>query len=620
MEIKEFVLSSKPPKYFLQSFVYQPLNVEEEKLGWLLMIGKIKASSLEYLSFLNLLASRIKREYFSNTSFSSQKAFEFALKKGREVLKEYQEKLNISSEFDFLVLSLLPKKVHFSQIGKVNVLILRENKKVEIFDLSKEEGFENEVLFPLLVLKTSEIQKNDLLILSTSNIFSKEKFLGKNFPLKDADLEELAKGDEEGIALTIKLTQGAPKFSHQEKILTPKKEIGLKLKAKSEKLLKFFKENPLRIKGFKPTFFKLSKIKGFKFRFSFPKFSLWSLGTLLLLLFAIFVTLWHQKKTHEFLEKVNQIKKLVTEASSARIYGKNKEAVLALNQALKMIAELENKKLSSKQKDLIRTLQNDAQKAFEEIFPKNEIKNLELIFEMKETINKWKPEKMLLSNNFIYLSSQNSNLVWRLNQKTKEGIFIPLAIDKVKFSLVFGKNPIFLAPDGQIESWERKISLILPNKSTEIKDVALFSKNLYILSDDQILKYNLASGAKEVVSQNWLKENISLKDFFSITIDGKIYLLSSKKILRLGRGKIETEFDLAKIYPRIQKPTKIFTQQEIPFLYLQDKNEIIILDKEGNFVKLLSFPQVKNLVDFFIDTSNKAIYILDGMKIWKAKI
>jgi len=620
MEIKEFVLSSKIPKYFLQSFVYQPLNVEEEKLGWLLMIGKIKATSLEYLSFLNLLASRIKREYFSNTSFSPQKAFEFALKKGREILKEHQEKLNLSSEFDFLVLSLLPKKVQFSQVGKVNVLVVRKNKKVEILDLSKEEEFEKEVLFPLLLLKTFEIQKDDLLILSTSNIFSKDKFIGKEFPLKDSDLEELAKSNEEGIALTIKLSLGAPKFSHKEKVLIPKKGGGLQFQGKLEKLLSLFKKSFAKVKSFKPKFFKLPKMKGLKFKFSFPKFSPWILGTFFLFAFAIFVTLWHQQKTQEFLNKTGEIKKLINEALNVKIYGKNEDAILALNQALKMIAELENTKLSLKQKNLLESLKKDAQKTFDEIFPKTEVKNLELIFEMKESVNKWKPDRMLILNDFIYLSSQNSNLVWRLNQKTKEGIFIPLEIDKVKFSLPFGKNPIFLSSNGQIEGLETKVSLIFPKEGMKIKDVALFSKNLYILSDDQILKYNLSSGTKEILGQNWLKENISLKDYFWMAIDGKIYLLSSRKILKLGQGKIETEFDLTKIYPKIQGPNKIFTQGESPFIYIQDKNEILILNKGGNFIKLLSFPQIKNLVDFSVEADGKVIYLLDGMKIWKAKI
>jgi hypothetical protein len=221
---------------------------------------------------------------------------------------------------------------------------------------------------------------------------------------------------------------------------------------------------------------------------------------------------------------------------------------------------------------LLESLKKDAQKTFDEIFPKTEVKNLELIFEMKESVNKWKPDRMLVLNDFIYLSSQNSNLVWRLNQKTKEGIFIPLEIDKVKFSLPFGKNPIFLSSNGQIEGLETKVSLIFP------------------------------------------------KDYFWMAIDGKIYLLSSKKILKLGQGKIETEFDLTKIYPKIQSPNKISTQKENPFIYIRDKNEILILNKGGNFIKLLSFPQIKNLVDFFVEADGKVIYLLDGMKIWKAKI
>lgn len=619
MEIKEFLLSSRRPEFFLQSFVYQPLNVEEEKLGWLLMVGRIRAESLASLSFLNLLASRIKREYFSNTSFSPQKAFEFALKKGREIFKEYQEKINLASDFDFIALSLLPKKVHFSQIGKISVLILRANKKFEIFDLSQQGEFEKEILFPLMVVKTFEIQENDLIFLGTSNIFSKEKFLKevKEFPLDDKKLSKLAQSDEEGIALVAKLIPGLPKFSKQEKILEPKKAKKLSFWQNKAKFFSRPKEIFEKIRNFK---LKPPKIKLPKFEVFSKKISPWILGTIFLLFFSIFVFSWHQSKTREFFEKTNQIKNLINQAVSIQIYQGKKEAISILNQVLMKINELEKRKLSKREKEVLQELKQKINKIFDGIFPKVEIKDLELIFEMKEPLQKWEADKIQVAQNFIFLGSKNSNLVWRFDQRRKDGIFIPLSIEKVDFLVSFKENPLFLTSDGKLESQVAKATLKLPQKDFKIKSAATFRKNLYLLGENQILKYNLEKIEGEISPQNWLKEALSLKDFFSMAIDGKIYLLSKQKILKLSKGKVEREFELSKIYPKTTQPSKIFTQEGNHYLYIKQNGEILVFDKNGNFIKSLHFPKVKNLIDFWVGKNDKVIYILDGMKIWMGKL
>ncbi|HHE76735.1 MAG TPA: hypothetical protein ENL27_02005, partial [Candidatus Parcubacteria bacterium] len=59
---------------FFDTFIYEPDNVYEKRLGSLLMVGELRAVFPERKSFLERLAETIKKNYYSLTAKTSEQS------------------------------------------------------------------------------------------------------------------------------------------------------------------------------------------------------------------------------------------------------------------------------------------------------------------------------------------------------------------------------------------------------------------------------------------------------------------------------------------------------------------------------------------------------------------
>lgn len=265
MKIKELIVNAKEPTVYCESFVYEPSNVEEEKLGHLCMVGRIKNVSETSFYLLNLLASRIKREYYHGSHKSLSVAFEQALKQGNQLLKEIETRIDWLGNLDFLIVAGFKRKIYFTSLGRMRAFILRKKKVIDILgDLIPEK----DVLFPFATILHGNLSKEDILIFSTSNIFSKEKLMKfgeKLLLIEGKKVSKLIEDEESGVALITEPTKNAEsieRISHkreQEELpqklsrfnlsKIPGKNISLSLQEKKEKIsekLKSIKENNIR--------------------------------------------------------------------------------------------------------------------------------------------------------------------------------------------------------------------------------------------------------------------------------------------------------------------------------------------------------------------------------------
>src|SRR3989338_8368303 len=92
--IKEVVFKHPKIKYvFGDSFIYEPTNVEEEKLFSFYILVKItNVSRSSSADLINQLALIIKKEFYSNPKNPSETALEAALKKANALIKDFDKK------------------------------------------------------------------------------------------------------------------------------------------------------------------------------------------------------------------------------------------------------------------------------------------------------------------------------------------------------------------------------------------------------------------------------------------------------------------------------------------------------------------------------------------------
>ncbi len=109
-----------------------------------------------------------------------------------------------------------------------------------------------------------------------------------------------------------------------------------------------------------------------------------------------------------------------------------------------------------------------------------------------------------------------------------------------------------------------------------------------------------------------------LKEAQSIAIDGNVYILTQNGINKFAAGK-QSVFTMPFLFDTFSGPGKIITQIGWQNLYLLDfsQKRILIINKQGELVKILVSDTFTDLKDFAVDESQMTIWILNGSSLLK---
>lgn len=212
-EIREIVYCQDDEKSFGDVFVYEPENIDEQRLGNLFIVGELQNLPRNCSYIINLLASKIKKEFYSNTKRTQEESLEAGLMAANGVLSEIARQGNgeYIGKLNMVCGTYKNKKFYISQIGKFKSLLIRGKKISEIVKEEDMQPFSPERVFNNIA--GGELMENDMIIFTTHgllNIFSQDKirklagsniddFAGK---LQDKIEEE---GEELVSALIIKI-------------------------------------------------------------------------------------------------------------------------------------------------------------------------------------------------------------------------------------------------------------------------------------------------------------------------------------------------------------------------------------------------------------------------------
>ncbi len=256
----------------IDSFCYQPKDVYEKRLGSLIIGGSLNSNSPKNKALLNNLAQKIKKSYHALPTRSQEEALREGLTNGNS----YLDQEGSWSGLNVAVLSIKNNKLQFSKIGKIKILLSRNN---EITDIGKNAN-KNTDSFSSIV--SGKIKEKDKLIILTENIYQKFADQGLLISIAQAnsidnqELEKISKTQKEkfpkatGICLLVDFSATDPK---NEKIINKDEfsfkklliKTGKELKEVSLFLLKTIKKNSIKAlnfskKNIKPALINLKKL------------------------------------------------------------------------------------------------------------------------------------------------------------------------------------------------------------------------------------------------------------------------------------------------------------------------------------------------------------------------
>jgi len=556
------------------SFVYEPENIYEKKLGSLYAVGELRNTLPQNLKLLDDVAKSIKKNYYTFSQKFPEKALSQSLKKTNEYLAEKVKKENVSwlGNLNFAVFSLKDFNLVFTKTGYIKILLLRAGQIIDIgknLDIRKIEPYPLKIFLNVV---SGKLFQDDKILVLTKEIF--EFFLQQNLLTKIAQTENLdskkikeilpsslfTKGEGSKISgicfLSVVKTEptkkhGAILFQSEKKFSFPKIRFPFKLpKIIKKPSLPKIKLPKIKIPTMGPIIEKLRPKTKIKKRLIL----ILVLAFVLLLGFLIFKQAVGRKE-NEIKTSLIEIQEKINQAESFLIFKNEEEANALFKEAWKEILLLTETKSS----DII-DLKQSVEESLENLNKLEKIENPELVNE---------PDPKLFS-------SPSSSLV-----------------EPPSFEFNFDLSASYLS------------SFYFLDKKT-----------------CEIIKYSLLGGENWGSPKKWIKDKGPCSEPKSMTVDGSVWILNGdNSILRYYAGSFQ-ETIIPDFFPFPENITQIKTKADIPYLYLLEpvKKRIVIIDKKGKIIKQFQSEKFDNLKDVDVSQDGKTIYLLNSSTIYKLKL
>ncbi|MFA5352550.1 MAG: hypothetical protein WC304_04725, partial [Candidatus Gracilibacteria bacterium] len=201
---------------------------------------------------------------------------------------------------------------------------------------------------------------------------------------------------------------------------------------------------------------------------------------------------------------------------------------------------------------------------------------------------------------------------------------------------------LILTTDGKVLEWrDGELNPMSTDDETwkSAVDVGVYSKYIYMLDpvNNQIWKYSRNNANYSTATQ--YNTNADLTKSVSIAIDGDLWILAndadgdmSNDIIRVRKGERKPLQVSDLPATAWQNPKKIFTNDSLKFVYVLDQANKRILRfykdpaEAGTEVRSLVynmqylFEGLKEVKDFWVDTAEQKIYVMDSQKVYEANI
>ncbi len=549
MQIFEFHFNPKTKEEIIfDSFIYEPENVYEKKLGNLYVAGELTNALPQNYRFLNNLASAIKESYYQLSAETSlERSLKNSLKKANNFLENQEKEGNISwlGNLNLAVVSIKDFKLNFTKVGDIKVLLARGK---QITDIGQELEAKESEASPLKIFSniiSGKLALEDKIIILTKkigNLFEKEGVFPEVLSVFEKDLkpektdQELKRvlnqkrsilADTSGLFLLVALETIQKEALQIKKLVAPKKRLPLKFpslipftKIKEGKgiILSFLEDkisflNRLtRIKDILilpkkklPEIIKKPKIPLLKKLPSIPKKLLSlpkelpsvripNLKEFLILIFLLIIILGSgnyifgikkQKEIERIQAILTETQQIIADAENSLIFNDEKRANLLYQEAWNKILPL-TKEARISLKNEVLNLKESIEK---ELFPLNKVEKIsepQIIFEFKS--GEFSPQKMTFSNSNLYFLNPDSDKIYSL-EINKEGSFIQ-APSKIKLSTNLGDSILFFSEPNQLFSFEKNEltstkTLEDPYPDSSFEDFSTFGSNLYFLDSSK---------------------------------------------------------------------------------------------------------------------------------------
>ncbi|MGB9743542.1 MAG: hypothetical protein ACPLW9_02415 [Minisyncoccales bacterium] len=690
MLVFEFQFNPPKPKkiltgqedFIFRSFSFQPNQSYEKKLGYLYIVGLLKNTLPKNNRFLDILAQKIKNEYYQTITASPEKSLQQAIKTANEHLARIAKEGDVSwlGNLGLAVISLIPQednggaKINFTKVGEIKFLLIKEG---QIIDIDQQLKFQEIEPYPLKIFgsfATGQLTENDIIFTANQTIY--EALLTENLINEMANKSFYFLNSQEtkkntfgrwlteffssfkdrfnnlrGICLLIALINKKERSQKKEifikdswlkhlvkniwgfRLNRKKPSLGLKTKSKKIKRIKWLPQ----LKLFSYIELNLSKIKNLinQYLSLLVKSKKKIIVTFFLLIFLLAGYFYFQKKEEQKIQtyqnKIAQIQKDINLAESYFVLidynpTAKKDAKQLYEKIWNEISLLLKTSPNSPITQQLENLKNAIKPNLYQLNNLVEINDPLLVFEFKA--KEFVPERMLALKNEFYFFNPYNEGIFVLTEDHGE---ILKTNQKINLAASLTDLPLFFTPPNQLmilhnNQLSEPIFLEQPPfTEANFSQFVSYNSQLYFLDTkhNSIIKYPLIAELKWGKPEIWLEtKDKPDSNYQSMAIDGSVWLLTtSNHIEKYYTGQYQKTINL-EIFPPVKNLSKILTNPDLPYLYFLEpvQKRIIIADKTGQIIKQYQSEKFDNLLDLSVTNNGKTIWLLNGLRFYRLDI
>ncbi len=589
---------------FSESFFYNPETFDEEELGHLFLVGKIK-SKVERrqgpVFLLNYIASKLSQNYYTYINYKIKDALSNSLEIVNRLIKELYYKKEIDWLQDMFLLAgvIYKDKIYFSILNKGAIFLWRDNK---IQDLITQEpsSDKTDTYFFDRIFK-ADVNPNDRILVVT-HLEHAVAWRVDYFHHPDIFKQEAIGSGNKSFAVLL-IFFG--KTGEDKTVIHPVEKIA---KEDNRRLISKTAASQLKIKSLLVYAAKfLTRLRSIKvasnlkinFRLQIRKLiaSIIIVGILLVMGLVLFEVQKSRSIKHD-LEKA----KGYLEAFYSFDYKDNLERRRFLNEArvifekysylAETTTDLQRVQFLLKNLDII------------QILPRINIINLDKLG--------FEPSKMIVQGRALLLTdgAQIGTVDLLREEVGDSGVLFNQKLDPRLIQLQNDKIYGLMPQSKKIFTYDLKIKSIneayIDVPDAETIAMQLYRDFVYTLNQDGLIyKYPRLNLNKR---DAWFKKVPSFQTPLNFGIDGKIYVMDSGKVYRFLKGELELENQLNdnKIKNFWLSPEKFdfFIVWTDSYVYLVSKNDLKIKN-------VIISPKFNKIKDVAVDDNNTFYFLQD---------
>lgn len=318
---------------------------------------------------------------------------------------------------------------------------------------------------------------------------------------------------------------------------------------------------------------------------------------------------------------------LIKESDNQNTF-ETKDAVSRIIQDLQTI-KAETEKVNYLQKIIDADIE-EASTLFDTAADKNVIETVPIFFDLREIRNDFIASDMTIVGRELALIDTETKSLVLLSIDSKEGQLIGINAEKA-INLATSDKRLLILTNGiqQIDREKNETSaseiIKTDEQITTAAYIGAYENYAYVVNKTKrnIYRYLTDSGS-ESKPTSWLKSAKGL-DFDTITdiaIDGKVWISTNKGEIYSFLQGIDQPFAIAPLSPALESALKIYTTVESEQLYVLEPKQkrVIILKKNGDFVKEVQNETFASASDIAVDERTNKIFVLNGSLIVELSI